>query len=196
MRNGITKRSKNSYSIAISLGKDRDTGKYKYLWETVKGTRKDAEKRRADLLHQIDNGTFIRPNKTTLAEYLERWLKDYAKLNLSPRAFERYEGIVRASLIPRLGDITLTALRPEHIQKHYNTKLNEGLSALTVRYHHTVIHKALQTAIKWGLLNRNAADGVDVPRAHDNNEMMIWSEDELIRFLDIAKDSPYFTLYV
>ena len=38
MRGGITKRGKDSYSIVISLGKD-DAGKYKYQWETVKGSR-------------------------------------------------------------------------------------------------------------------------------------------------------------
>ena len=44
MRGHIEKRGKNSYSIAISMGKD-NTGKYKYQWVTVKGTKKDAEKR-------------------------------------------------------------------------------------------------------------------------------------------------------
>ena len=155
MRGHIRKRGKNSYSIKISLGKDAATGKYKSQWVSVKGTKKDAEKRLAELLHQLDNGTFIKPGKTTLAEYLERWLKDYVKPNLSPRGFERYESIARVHLIPSLGSITLAQLRPEHLQKHYTAKLDEGLSALTVRYHHTVIHKALQTAVKWGLVTRN-----------------------------------------
>ena len=91
MRGHITKRGKNSYSIAISVGKDPTTGKYKQHWVSVKGTKKNAEKRLSELLHQLDNGTFIKPGKTTLGEFLERWLKDYAKPNLSPRGFEGYE---------------------------------------------------------------------------------------------------------
>jgi len=71
---------------------------------------------------------------------------------------------------------------------------NKGLSALTVRYHHTVIHKALQTAIKWGLLNRNAADGVDVPRSRQN-EMQTWDDFEVRHFLEVAKDSYYYALF-
>jgi len=194
MRGHITKRGKNSYSIAISLGRDPATGKYKYQWVSVKGTKKEAEKRLSELLHQLDNGTFMKPGKTTLAEYLERWLSDYVKPNLSPRGFERYQGIVAKHLIPDLGGITLTQLRPEHLQRHYTTKLNEGLSALTVRYHHTVIHKALETAVKWGLVSRNVADGVDVPRAH-HNEMQTWDEDDIARFLEAAKDTPYYALF-
>ena len=97
-------------------------------------------------------------------------------------------------LIPSLGNIPLTQLKPEHLQRHYTDKLNNGLSALTVRYHHTVLHKALQTAIKWGLVNRNVADGVDVPRAR-RNEMQTWDEGEFNQFLTVAKDSPYYELY-
>lgn len=194
MRGHITKRGKNSYSIAISLGKDATTGKYKYQWTTVKGTKKETEMRLSELLHQLDNATFIKPGKTTLAEYLERWLSDYAKPNLSPRGFERYESMARVHLIPGLGNISLTQLRSEHIQAHYAAKLNEGLSPLTVRYHHTVLHKALQTAVKWGLVSRNAADGVDVPHTH-RNEMQTWDEFEITHFLEVAKDSPYYTLF-
>ena len=194
MRGHIVKRSKNSYSIAVSLGKDAATGKYKYQWVSVKGTKKDAEKRLSELLHQLDNGTFIKPGKITLAEYLERWLADYAKPNLSPRGFERYESIVRVHLTPNLGNISLTQLKPEHLQKHYSAMENNGLSALTVKYHHTVIHKGLQTAIKWGLLNRNAADGVDVPPSR-HYEAQTWDDFEVRRFLEVTKDSQYFPLF-
>ena len=193
MRGHITKRGKNSYSIAISLGKDL-TGRYKQQWVSVKGTKKDAEKRLSELLHQLDTGTFMKPGKTTLAEYLGRWLQDYAKPNLSPRGFERYQGIITKHLIPDFGSIILTQLKPEHLQKHYTAKLNEGLSARTIRYHHAVIHKALQTAVKWGLVIRNVADGVDVPRAR-RNEMQTWDEDDIITFLEAAKDSHYYALF-
>jgi len=70
MRGHITKRGKDSYSIKVSIGKDANTGKYKYQWTTVKGTKKEAEKRLLEILDQLDNGVFMRPGKTTPAEYL------------------------------------------------------------------------------------------------------------------------------
>lgn len=194
MRGHIVKRYKNSYTIVLSLGVDPSTGKRKQQWISVKGTKKDAERKLADLLHQLDNGTFIKPSKTTLAEFLERWLRDYAKPNLSPRGFERYAGIIRKHITPDMGSLMLTQLRPEHLQKHYTASLNNGLSARTVRYHHAVIHKALQMAVKWGLVSRNVADGVDVPRAR-HPEMQTWDENDVTRFLEAAKDSPYYALF-
>jgi integrase len=50
-------------------GKDATTGKYKYRLVSVKGTKKDAEKRLSELIHKLDNGNFIKPSKVTLAEY-------------------------------------------------------------------------------------------------------------------------------
>jgi hypothetical protein len=126
MRGHIRKRGKNSYSIAISLGKDPTTGQYKYQWTTVKGTKKEAEKRLSELLHQLDNGTFMKPGKTTLGEYLEKWLKDYVWTNLAPRTAEGYESIIRCHLVPALGSIPLTQLKPEHLQRYYSEKLSGG----------------------------------------------------------------------
>ena len=201
MRGHIIQRSKGSYSIKISLGRDLATGKYKSQWFTVKGSKKDAEKRLSELLHQIDTGAYMKPGKTTVADYLDRWLTDYVEPNLSPRTAEGYAQIIHRYLIPTLGNIPLSQLRPEHLQKYYSAELTTGrchgpggLSAQTVRHHHTALHKALQTAVEWGLVTKNPADAVKPPHAK-RPEMQIWNEDEVIRFLEAAKDTPYYALF-
>jgi integrase len=201
MRGHITKRSKNTYSVVIRRGRDPNTGKYLQSWFTVKGTKKDAEKRLAELLHQIDTGMFMQPGKATLADFLERWLSDYAYANLAPRTAEGYETIIRQHLIPKLGSVPLTQLKPEHIQKYYAETLANGrcngkggLSSTTLRHHHMTLHKALKCAVKWGLLVRNPVDALDAPRT-TRSEMNVMTEDDLIRFLEIAKSTPYYALF-
>ena len=194
MRGGIRKSGKDSYIIYVSLGRDPATGKYRSHYETVTGTREEAKKRRSELITQLSAGAFIKPGKVTVAEYLERWLSDYAKPNLSPRGYERYAGIIRQHFVPEMGHITLTQLRPEHISKHYAAMQSKGLSAGTIKYHHAVMHKALQTAVKWGLLSRNVADSVDVPRVR-RTEMHTWDEYQVCAFLEAAKYSPYHVLF-
>ena len=80
MRGHISKRYKNSYTIVLSLGTDPATGNRKQKWISAKGTKKEAEKRLAELLHQLDTGTFVKPRKTTLADYLKQWLRDHCRL--------------------------------------------------------------------------------------------------------------------
>ena len=201
MRGHIVKRGKDSYSIAISTGKDATTGKYKYQWITVRGTKKDAEKKLAEVLHQLDYGTFIKPGKITLAEYLERWLRDYVWPNLAPRTAEGYEHIIRRHIIPSLGSMTLTQLKPEHLQMYYSEKLSGGrcdgkggLSPKTVRHHHVTLHDALEHAVKMGLLNRNVGDAVSPPRCQ-RSQWQTLSELDISTFLEAAKGTPYYVLF-
>ena len=201
MRGHIVKRGKDSYSVVISLGTDPATGKRRQQWVTTKGTKRDAERRLGEVLHQLDTGAFMRPGKISVADYLKKWLTDYAKPNLAPRSVEGYQTIISQHLIPRLGAILLTQLKPEHIQNYYAGCLTSGrcdasggLNPLTVRHHHMVLHKALQTAVEWGLIIRNPADGVKPPRGQPK-EMTTLTEDDMRIFLEAAKKTPYYALF-
>ena len=194
MRGHIVKRYKNSYNIVLNLGMDPATGKRKQQWITIRGTKKDAEKKLAELLHQLDNSTFVKPGKTTLAEYLKRWLQDCCLSNLAARTVEGYESIVRCHLIPPLGQVHLTQLKPEHIQHVYSEKLTTGLSHRTIRYIHVTLHKALQDAVRLGIIMRNPADAVKPPRVQ-YHEMHTMNESDIHIFLEFAKSTPYYALF-
>jgi len=193
MRGSIVKRG-DSYRIKISLGKDPATGKYLSHYETVKGNKKDAERRLNELIHQRNNGTFIKPGKITLNEYLKSWLADYCKPNLSPRTHELYSYICDKHILPTLGSILLVELKPQHLQRLYADKLSSGLSGRTVQIIHITLHKAFKNAVKTGLLIRNVVDAVDSPKIQ-RREMRVMSETDLHIFLEYAKGTPYYALF-
>jgi len=194
MRGHIVKRYKGSYTIVLNLGTDPATGKRKQQWISVKGTKKVAERRLAEMLHQLDTGTFMKPGKTTLAVYLRQWLGDYCWANLAPRTAEGYESIVQCHLIPSLGQIPLTQLKPEHLQHVYSEKLAAGLSHRTVRYIHVTLHKALQDAARLGIIVRNPADAVKPPKVQ-RHEMRTMNESDIHIFLEFAKSTPHYALF-
>jgi integrase len=84
MRGTIKQRSKGSWTIILDVGRDPATGKRKQKWETIKGTKREAEKRLAELQHQLNTGEYVKGTKDTVDSFLERWLRDYAWPNLSP----------------------------------------------------------------------------------------------------------------
>jgi integrase len=202
MRGRIIKRKgSNNYTIVLQIGLDPSTGKRKQQWITAGPSKREAEKQMAELIHQMDTGNFVKPNKNSLSKYLEEWLKSYVWTNLSPRTAEGYESIVRCHLIPVLGNIPLMQLRPEHLQRYYSEKLAVGrhdrkgaLSQTTVSHHHTCIHRALKMALRWGLISRNPADAVVPPRPQ-RSEMHTMTEDEINTFLEAAKKTPYYLLF-
>jgi integrase len=174
------------------------TGKRRRSFVTVHGTKKDAQRRLAELLVSIDNGSYVKPKHLTVGEWLGQWLQGYVATNTAPRTRERYEEIVQLHLIPALGLVRLSALQPEHIQKYYADALESGrrdgkggLSARTVHHHHRVLYEALRHAVKHGIIGRNPGEAVDTPRPR-NREITMIGPSDVLRLLDAAKGTPYY----
>lgn len=111
----------------------------------------------------------MEPSKTSLAAYLEKWLS-HVEPSIAPRTFERYQEIARKNLVPLLGQIFLTKLRPEQIATAYARALKTGrrdgaggLSPRTVHHLHRVLKQALAVAVRWRILTYNPVDAVDPP---------------------------------
>ncbi len=115
-----------SWSIVLDLGRDPSTGRRKQQWMTVRGTKKDAEKRLAELQHQMDTGAFVKPSKLTVRDFLQQWLRDYVSTNVRAATGEGYRIIVERHLIPNLGAVVLSELKPAHLQAYYAKALKEG----------------------------------------------------------------------
>ena len=91
MRGHIKQRSKGSWSIVLDLGRDPSTGKRKQQWVTVRGTKKEAESKLAELQHQMDTGGYIKPSKDTVGAFLQSWLTSYVSTLVRPKTFEGYQ---------------------------------------------------------------------------------------------------------
>src|SRR5262249_10570259 len=118
MRGSITRRGE-SWFLRIYLGKNPETGKPIQKGISVQGTKKDAERELRKYLHDLDNGSYVNPEKVTVAEFLERWLKDY--LEPSGRkdwTRKSYTSIIRKHLIPKLGHVQLQRLTPDMVQRY------------------------------------------------------------------------------
>lgn len=194
------KQAKGSWTVIIDLPRDTISGKRRQKWITVKGTKRDAEKRLREFLYQLDTGGFVEPVKKNLAEFLEQWLRDYAAINTAPRTYERYVELVRYHLAPGLGSIPLISLNPHHIQTYYGNALQTGrrdgkggLSARTVHHIHRLLFEALKYAVKYNMIGRNPAEAADPPRP-EFKEMTCADADGVNRLLQTVKDSYYYPL--
>lgn len=194
MKGMIVQRSKGSWTLVFDVGRDGQ-GKRKQKWKAVRGTKADAERELRRVLRTLDTGAYVEPSKLSVAEYLERWLKDYAKPNTAATTFDRYSEIVKLHLVPALGATLLAKLQPLQIQGYYAQALeigrrdgNGGLSAQTVLHHHRLLKEALGQAIKWRLLVRNPADAVEPPRPQ-RHQIRTLSESETARLLERTKSS-------
>jgi integrase len=148
---------------------DMRDGKRK--WFSLKATgKRQAQIECAGIISSIEGGTYLEPNKTTLASFVVHWLNDI-KARVSPRTHERYVQIIHTNIIPLLGGTSLRDLRPQAISAAYAKALAEGrkdgtggLSPRSVHHMHTVLKAALTQAVRWELLSRNPASAVRAPK--------------------------------
>ncbi len=193
----IQKLGPGQYRVWLFLGRDAN-GKQLRRSEVVKGTKADAEKRERELRRALDTGTFVDPKAGTVAEFMARWLAS-VKDKRTEKTYERYEGMVRNQIVPDLGWIKLSDLRPLHIEAaeakwvasgNHRTGKPTPLSAQSVLHLHRCLHTAFERAVKWRLLAVNPVNGVEAPSV-PRTEAGFLVPEEAVRLLDVIRGSEF-----
>jgi integrase len=208
MRGHIRPRGKNNYSIVMDL-EPGPNGERRQKWISVakylglpKATKKQAEIVLAEVLQKLRTQDFIQPEKVSLGEYLRYWLENYARQSVRQTTMDNYTSLIDKHIIPELGHIQIAKLSPMHLQEFYNKKLQYGradgkpggLAPKTVRELHSLIHKALDQALKWQAVTKNVARAVSPPRK-EKKEIKHWTKDEVKEFLNSIENERLFALY-
>jgi integrase len=185
MTGHIRRRGERSWELKFDVGADPVTGKRQIRYASFKGTKRDAEIELSRLVTQNAAGEGVDPSKATVAEFLERWERDWASVNVSPKTLERYKQILRLNIIPHIGATRVQKLRPVHLNELYAKLQRTGghngrpLSPRSVGHVHRVLHRALGHAATWGVVSQNIAAVVAPPPVPDDGEIIILTEEQI-----------------
>jgi integrase len=90
-------------------------------------TRKEAEAARVEALSALRSGTWVRPERVTVREYLEdEWLPSQQPPTLEESTYRSYARYVRLHVVPYIGGIPLQQLTPMDLNGMYRKLLDEG----------------------------------------------------------------------
>ncbi|MHC5232786.1 site-specific integrase [Brucella sp. LJL56] len=169
MKGHIRERSPGKWAIVLDVP-DPETGNRRRKWHTFHGTKRQAQVECARLISELNGGVYIEPDKTTVSEFLKRWLV-HVKPSVSNKTHERYTELCELNIKPLLGDVILNKLKTERIDNALATALvsgrvdgKGGLSPTTVRHIRRVLVMALGQAVTWELLPRNPATTSKAPK--------------------------------
>lgn len=85
---------------------------------------------------------------------------------------------------------TLASLLRRNASRPRSEVFREGLDPRTVSYVHTILHRALRDAVRWGRLARSPADAADPPRAGQKSDgIHAWDAATLRSFLEQSRES-------
>lgn len=192
---------KKLWRVQGSFGINPVTGK---RWRpTFYGkTKKEALEKLRTAEEEFRQGTYAAANKITVGEWLEQWLETYAAVRVRQNTLEGYRIVVNGYLKPILGHIPLKELQPQQVQKMVNDLLKSGrkrdggpLSSRMVEYIFTILHSALEQAVKNQMVSRNVCNAVNKPK-RNRKEFRPWTVEQTNQFLNHVKDSRLFPLYL
>ncbi|HZU68802.1 MAG TPA: site-specific integrase [Ktedonobacteraceae bacterium] len=150
-------------------------------------TQKEVQDKVNEALYQQQKGTLVTAPNEPLEDYLRRWLEDVCMPpNLRVSTYVKYKKTIETYIIPALGKVPLQKLEPLHVKRLCNNQQKRGLSPKMVGEIHGLLHKALDDAVKWGLLARNVCDLVDRPRV-EKKEIPVLDKNQALALLESVK---------
>lgn len=155
--NGNIRKRGNSWQLTWDVKVPGGKRKQRYL--TVRGNKRDAQRKLREVLRSLDSGNYVDPSKRKVGEYLLSWLAN-RKHVLSPTTYDVYRANMEAHLVPALGEIRLQQLTWEALEQYVEQR-SDSLSGQTLSHHMRLLSRALKDAVKKGYVTRNVVGLVD-----------------------------------
>jgi len=124
VRGSIVKRGKG-YSVVVDLGRDPETSKRRQKWHSGFRTKREAEAGLAELVGNVNRGTYVAPLKQTVGEVVADWLEAIKPI-LREATHHSYSRNLRLHVLPHLGGANVGAVDPGTLNSLYSKLLARG----------------------------------------------------------------------
>ena len=148
-------------------------------------TRLEVSRKLTKALEAVQEGVPLPSDRLSLASFASDWL-DTIRISLRPHTWESYEAVLRVHVIPALGHVPINKLGPVDLERMYADLDKRGFATSSVLTYHRRIHTMLEKAVRLGVVARNVAKLVDLPR-QEQSELPMLSVEEVKAFLDAAR---------
>lgn len=166
-------------------------------------TKREVTEKAKDLLAALDDGIDVIGARRSMGEFLASWMADVVVPGRRMHTVVSYESMIRLHIIPAIGNVAVGELRTQHVQRLITAKSSEKQQDGSYRYAPgtvatilKVVHSSLQTAVRWGLVARNVASVVEIPRRAEPRHVEPFTEDEIDRFLAAARNDRMEAFYL
>jgi Phage integrase, N-terminal SAM-like domain len=155
----------------------------------VFGRKADAERWMVDNQHAKLKGAWVDPRagRLALGPQAERWFASAAALR--PTTRRDYRKLLDLEVLPTFGRVALGDIDTLAVREWVAGLVAGGLSAKRARKAYAVLAQVLESAVEGGLLARNAAAGIKLPKVQ-RKEMLFLSAVQ-VEALAAAIRAPY-----
>lgn len=197
---------KGSYQITVSRGYDiygKKLLETKTFTPDPSLTPKKRQKAVAEFAqqfeNQVKNGLAMDGRKVTLKEFSDRWLAEYAAINLQPGTVAKYTGELNDKILPALGHLKLSDLKPHRVNSFFASLTRDGVrkdgkpggyGKATIMKTRNVLSSILRTAAEWEIIGSNPCDKVHLQVESTAEKLKFFTPEQTITFLKYIEE-PY-----
>lgn len=156
---------------------------------------KKLQKEMMERQYEVEHGIYCRETEVTVEGWFETWIKEYKMNSVKVGTIAAYTSSFNTYIRKPLGKKKLSQIRPEHVQKLYND-MSEKYAKSTINLVSIVLGSMCKQAVKNGLIQKNPVELATLPRKKKGKEIRVMKLEEQKLFLQYAKPSHYYTLYV
>lgn len=205
LRSKLDKNKVGSWRIEISTGKRKPDGSYERVRKSFRGTKEQAELRKAELLIKLSRNEYVPDSTMTFGELSERWIED-VRVNLAPNTHRFYKDILDPYILPEIKELPVSKLNSVAIRtlinkmKDKKTKRNTHLSNATIGHIRSTLSACLQYAVdELELLEDNPCASVRIKGSSKMRKIKstdVYDENQVRAFLETAKEELYFMYFL
>ncbi|MBS1714490.1 MAG: site-specific integrase [Armatimonadetes bacterium] len=192
----VFKRKDGRWVAQVLLGYDGTTGRPKYKTVYAK-SQAEAVKELNKTMAAVTTGKTVPTERTTLGQFLDRWLDGTVRGHKEPKTVDYYVMMVDRHIKPALGRIDLRKLTAEQIQLFLNEKgkprkvgdKTVTLSPASVAGIRRVFRAAMNQAWKWGLVAENVVVKTVPPKVKKSDPVYL-HPDQALKLAEAAKGHP------
>ena len=194
----------NAYSVRYTYTDHH--GKPCQGWESFK-TKKEAQERKITVEKELQDGTFLIPDSTTVAELLEKWVPiQSSKHKWAPKTYTHTTAMIQNLIVPYIGHLPIQNVRTYDLEQFYATlsrtpkglyiqgkkqKLSAAqqkrfLTAASIREVHALLKTAFSYAVEWDLIHKSPVPR-DAPKVTPE-ERAIWDEHTMLAALQTIEN--------
>ena len=194
----IRKRKDGRWEGRYTAGIDPETGK-PIAKSVLARTQRECKEKLQKAMEELEKIDITKRRDYTVGEWAQLWYENYAKPSVRASTAAYYKNYIDQHIVPRIGDIKLTALTTLQIQKFYNETKAHGrvqryenmddlsLSNKTIRGLHTMLRQCLEQAVTERLIPYNPANGCRLPKK-EKKKMQIIPPEKIRDYLKAAEE--------
>src|SRR5437879_3139477 len=138
MKGHLRERSPGHWAIVIDV-RDPQSGHRKRKWHSFRGTKREAQVKKAELIAALSQGSYVERSKATVADFVRARVDQWeAAGNITARTAQRYRQLVECQIVPHFGSKPLQKLSRLDVEGWHTTLRNGGLAARTIGHAHRV----------------------------------------------------------